>query len=136
MSRFDKFRYIYEHIINEDLSERKFDCLCVQFSKLVYHRVIGCKYVEGAKDYLNKYHYRFRFFIVSGTPHNEMHAITKARGIFKYFKGIYGSPTTKSVWIKRIIEEQKLDPAKIVFVGDALRIMMRQKNTILFLLGE
>ena len=125
-----------QNILNEKLSEEKFDYLCSEFSKLVYHRVIGCKYVEGAKDFLNKYHDRIPFFIVSGTPHNEIHSLTKARWIFKYFKGIYGSPTTKSVWIKHIIEEQKMDPEKIVFVGDALSDYNAAKEHDIFFIGR
>ena len=56
------------------------------------------------------------FFIISGSSHDEMRAIIKAKRILKYFKGIDGSPTTKSVWIKSIIEEQKMDPEQIIFV--------------------
>jgi len=136
MSRFDKFRYIYDHILNEKLSEEKFECLCFEFSKLVYHRVIGCKYVEGAEEFLNKYHDKISFFIISGTPHDEMLAITKARRIIKYFKGIYGSPTTKSVWIKSIIEEQKIDPEQIIFVGDALSDYDAAKEHNIFFIGR
>ncbi len=120
MSRFDKFRYIYENIINEDLSKSEFDRLCDAFSKLVVNRIVSCEYVEGAADFLNKYHDKIDLFIVSGTPHEEMHKIAKARGIFEYFKGIYGSPITKNIWIKKILKEEKLDSDKIVFVGDAL----------------
>ena len=136
MSRFDKFRYIYENIINQDLSKSEFGHLCDEFSKLVFNRIVSCEYVEGVADFLNKYHDKIDLFIVSGTPHDEINEIAKERGIFEYFKGIYGSPITKNIWIQNILKEQKLDSDQIVFVGDALSDYNAAKEHDILFIGR
>ncbi|MBL7074344.1 HAD family hydrolase [candidate division KSB1 bacterium] len=119
MSRFDKFRYIYKSILKQPLSEVQFKQLCDDFSDLVYNRVLECDFVSGAREFLDNYYKKMSLFIISGTPQDEMVKIVNEKGLCQYFQGIYGSPTPKGVWLKRIIEERCLDPTKCIFVGDA-----------------
>lgn len=120
MSRFDKFRYIYKSILQKPLSDEKFDKLCEDFSNLVFHQVLECEFVSGAIEFLEKYHNRISLFIISGTPHNEMNKIVNSKGLDKFFQGVFGSPTPKGVWAKKIIEDLNLDSLKVLFVGDAM----------------
>ena len=120
MSRFDKFYHIYENILKEPLPEERFNELCHQFSELVYRRVLGCDFVPGVREFLEKYHKKFRMFIISGTPHEEINSIVGDKGLTRYFKGVFGSPMKKGYWARKIIEEEKLDANKILFIGDAL----------------
>ena len=59
-------------------------------------------------------------FISTGTPENEIKIITKARGIDKFFKEIYGSPDNKTDHIKRIINKYGYKKDEIIFIGDSL----------------
>jgi beta-phosphoglucomutase len=120
MSRFDKIRHIYKEILREPLSEEKFEGLCRDFSGLVYERILACDFVPGALEFLRKYYKKFHLFIISSTPHEEINEIVDARGLRAYFKGVFGSPNSKSYWTKHVIKERKLDVNKVLFVGDAL----------------
>lgn len=120
MSRFEKFHYIYKNILKEPLPNDKFNELCRNFSKLVFERVAKCDFVPGALEFLKKYHKMFHLFIISGTPHEEINKIVDIKGLNIYFEGVFGSPTTKSYWTRKIIEEKKLDVNRLIFIGDAM----------------
>lgn len=120
MSRYDKFRFIFKDILRQPLSKEKFDELCRQFSTLVYQRVLECDFVPGALEFLKKYRAAFPMFVVSGTPHKEINGIVSDRGLTCYFKGVFGSPTSKVDWVRQIVREDGVNPRQSLFVGDAL----------------
>jgi len=120
VSRFDKFRYIYANLLNEPLSEERFCSLCDRFADLVVEEVVGCDFVRGAKEFLEKYHRRLLLFIVSGTPQDEMRLIVERKGMKHYFADVLGSPEKKGVLVKKILIEYQLNPDDMVFVGDSL----------------
>ena len=59
---------------------------------------------------------KYHLFISTGTPHNEIKKILKIKKIFKYFKGIYGSPDNKIQHIKKILKADK----NAIFIGDSM----------------
>jgi len=120
MSRFDKFRYIYKNILNKPLPDEEFDALCLKFSNLTFKRVLECEFVPGALEFLEKHFKKTKFYIISGTPQDEIEHIVAARGLSKYFQGVYGSPTDKSFWANKIIMQEKLNCETTIFIGDAM----------------
>ena len=120
VSRFDKFRYIYREILKKPLDDKQFEKLCNDFSGLVYQKVLECDYVPGILGLLQQYHQSLMLFIISGTPHEEMQKIVDAKGLRPYFHGVFGSPTSKDKWVRKILVEQNLDAGKTLFVGDAM----------------
>jgi beta-phosphoglucomutase len=120
MSRFEKFRYIYQNILNEKLSEERFETLSARFSTLVEKAVADAPYVDGAPDLLECCSKRYPLFIVSATPQEELIRIAKSRGIDPFFRGIFGSPVKKTEHIRRIAAENNFNPAEVIFVGDAV----------------
>ena len=120
VSRYEKFKVIYKDIIKEELTQKKFDELCQQFSKCVYQLVVEAPLVRGAEEFLTKYYNHLMFFIVSGTPQDEMISIIREKGLGKYFRNIYGSPRRKDQLIKLILAENNLEKEKTIFVGDSM----------------
>lgn len=119
VSRFDKFRYIYKHILKEPLTEERFQQLCDDFSKIVYNQVLKCPFVPGAKEFLKHYHSEYDLYVVSATPQDEIQSIVSALGIAPYFKGVFGSPTKKGEHIGRIIGEHGYKPMNVLVIGDS-----------------
>lgn len=133
MSRFDKFRYIYKNFLKEPLPEHKFNELCRKFSALSFERVLNCRFVPGAQEFLEKYHKKTDLYIVSGTPQEEIVRVVEAKGLSKYFKGVHGSPTPKGFWAKEIIEGKQLNVNEVFFVGDAMSdYRAAEDNNIMF----
>jgi len=120
MSRFEKFEKIHSDILNEPLSEEKKQELSRQFSQLVYQGVLNSPFVEGAKEFLEKYHQNIPFFIASGTPDGEIRSLVKEGGLGKYFRDVFGSPARKSEIIKNILRDFHFQPQEVIFVGDAI----------------
>ncbi|MBW2642332.1 MAG: HAD family hydrolase, partial [Deltaproteobacteria bacterium] len=81
---------------------------------------LKCEFVPGALEFLEKHYKKTKLYIISGTPQNEIERIVDIRGLGKYFKGVYGSPTGKAFWAKKIIVQEKLNYETTIFIGDAM----------------
>jgi len=120
ISRFDKFRHIYQNILKEDLPEDKFNELCRHFNELVVNKVIEAPFVEGARQFLDNCHGCYALFVVSATPEAEIKEITMRKDIAMYFDGIYGSPERKADLIKKILKNNNFRNNEVLFIGDSI----------------
>lgn len=120
VSRFEKFKWIYRDILKEPLTEQKLKELGDEFSVYVFRRVIESPFTPGAREFLRRYHERLMFFIVSGTPEEEIRKIVRGKELQKYFRGVYGTPADKGTLTVNVLKEHKLEPSEAVFVGDAM----------------
>ena len=119
MSRFEKFKIIYRDFLNKNLSKEEEARLGKEFSDFCYEKMLTLPYVKGAKEFLEKHYQNYLFFIVSGTPHEEINRIVDARQLRKYFKEVRGTPGSKGEFSKMILKEYNLKPTETVFIGDA-----------------
>jgi len=119
ISRFEKIKVFYRDILQRPLSDNYFQELVQRFSRLVVDEVVAAPWVEGAREFLAQNEKQYKFFIVSGTPEDELNEIVHRRGMDHYFKAVRGSPKDKVTLLSEIMEEYNLRPDKMVFVGDA-----------------
>lgn len=119
VSRYEKFSYIHENILKQPLDERKMAELGRRFSVLVVEGIKACPLVPGALEFLEKYSKRVKLFIASSTPEEELQYLVKARGLQKFFRGVYGAPSKKSEIASRIAEEEGVGKGEVLFVGDS-----------------
>jgi len=119
ISRYDKFRYIYEYILHRQLTAEQFTYLCDAFSNLVLTAVIEASFVKGAIEFIEQFHEQYALYIVSATPQDELGTILNARGLGKYFRGYFGASLPKPAAIRKIMTESKSSQTETVFVGDA-----------------
>lgn len=120
MSRFDKFEYYANEFLDKPLLEKEKKALSCQFSGLVKKKVIEASFVDGAFRFLADNYSKYKLFIVSGTPMDEMKEIAKEKGIVHYFVDIFGSPQGKVAWCQHIIGTFSIRNNETLFVGDAL----------------
>lgn len=119
ISRYVKFRYFYENILGNELSQDEEMELGEKFSQIVLEKILKAPFVGGALDFLDKYHKKISLFIASGTPDDELQYIVEERGISRYFKGIHGTPRKKPEIVLDILSRYSLSAPEVVFVGDA-----------------
>ncbi len=119
MSRFDKFRYIYNNILKEDLTQKKFEELSEKFAAIVFKEVIKVPFVPGAQEFLETYHSKIPLYVVSATPEEELIQIIQKRGVSHYFKKVFGAPRKKTECISDIVKLTGSPPDSVIFVGDA-----------------
>ena len=119
VSRYEKFKYFHKEFLNEVIDKEKVNELAKQFSNLVLDKVINSDEVSGAYYFIEKYHTKFRFWVITGTPTTEIELIAEKRKLTNFFIGLHGSPNNKRYWTENLIKKHNLKRDEIIFLGDA-----------------
>ncbi len=119
ISRYVKFRYIYERILGRELSPQEEAGLGERFSRIVLERVLEAPLVPGTEEFLRQNKDHYHFFVVSGTPEKELWNIMVFRQLDRFFQEIHGSPKQKAEIVEDILDRYSLERREVVFVGDA-----------------
>ncbi len=120
LSRYNKFRYFYEEILGNPVSEEIINNLADRFSKIMKGILTDKSLlIQDSLLFIKKYHKQIPLYIASGSDQKELRYLCEKLDIGKYFIEIYGSPTPKPSLIKRIVEESSQKAEKIVMIGDA-----------------
>ncbi len=121
ISRFEKFRYYYNNLLNRPVSDAELKLLGAEFSSLVMEEVLNAPFIPGALATLDNLLVRgIPAFVVSGTPEEEVRHIVKERSLSQYFVEVYGSPRKKVEIITDILARKAYDASRCVFLGDAM----------------
>ena len=120
VSRFRKFEHIHREFLHRPLQEAESARLGERFSALVFDEVVKAAWIPGAPEFLEQNHTRYRLFIASGTPQQELQQIVQLRRLDRFFAGIFGSPTRKEQIICDILRQNGWAKREVLFVGDAL----------------
>jgi phosphoglycolate phosphatase-like HAD superfamily hydrolase len=119
ISRYIKFRYIYDKMLGQELSPEKEKELGAKFSQIALEKILKAPLVAGVEEFLKNNSRHYLLFIASGTPEEELKYILSQRGLDIYFKGTFGTPQTKTEIIRQILAERQLTSREAIFVGDA-----------------
>lgn len=119
ISRYMKFRHFYEKILGQELSSQKEAELGERFSQIVLEQVLNAPLVPGATEFLSRNKDRYYFFIVSGTPEEELRNIIARHQLTRFFGEAYGTPGEKAEFIERILGKYSFKRKEAVLVGDA-----------------
>lgn len=118
IDRFKKIEYVLTHIGE---SSEKVDSLAEQFGQIVKDQVINSAPIIEMIDLVrNLYENKIPMFVVSGTPEAELREMIEKRNWSHYFKDVYGSPVSKIEIVEKIMQENKFNYKKSVFIGDAM----------------
>lgn len=118
VSRFEKFRGIYQEILHRPMSPAELDRLDAAFSQLVMEEVVAAPWVEGAREFLTAHRGRYQFMLLSGTPQDELKTIVARRGLAEFFTEVLGSPATKADLLRKVMGIYALQAQEVAFVGD------------------
>jgi phosphoglycolate phosphatase-like HAD superfamily hydrolase len=119
MSRFKKIKLYHESFLNKTITNKEIVELASQFSKLVIKKVIDSPYVPGVLEYIRQCYKRYKLFISTGTPTEEMNQILEEREIAQYFTQVFGSPEEKILHLQNILSKYDLQPDELIFYGDS-----------------
>lgn len=112
--------HIHRHLLGRPLSPTFLRGLVRQYGDLVFHQILRCRLVPGARAFLQAAQLRGPLFLVSGTPEDELHRVVEKRGLKKFFQEVRGASQSKEVILKKLLRRYHLFPSNAVFVGDAL----------------
>ena len=134
ISRYEKIP-LYLKWSNKERKSDLTELYLENFSNLVVQAVIDSEWVAGVKKYIDLNYKSKVFYLVTGTPQKEIEIILHELKIKHYFKKIIGSPTKKNEAVKTIINKDKLNLDKAIFIGDSSSDYNAAKsNEIQFLL--
>jgi phosphoglycolate phosphatase-like HAD superfamily hydrolase len=119
--RYVKFRYFFEDIRGEVVTEKDIQHWADRFSAIMKSLLINQDLlIEETTSFVKKYHNSYRMHIVSGSDQNELRYICKELGISNYFLSIHGSPTPKKELVKNLLLEGCYSPKETVLIGDSI----------------
>lgn len=120
LSRYVKFRYFFEEIRKEDITEDQIQGWAHKFS-IIMMKLLTNKNLQIAEtlDFVIHNYDSLPMYIVSGSDQNELRKLCKEHKIAQYFKRVHGSPKPKNQWIAEILKEEYLNPAQCILVGDS-----------------
>ena len=119
MSRYEKLP-IYLNWAGESFSQNLINKYEKKFANLVKLKVVESPWVSGVIEYLKKNFKTQQFFIVTATPQKEIEEITQKLKISEYFKQIVGSPKSKKVAIKELINKYSINIDDALMIGDSI----------------
>lgn len=119
-SRFHHIKHFISQIYGlEDEENIIYDRLLKKYSDFCRELYLKASLTDGFLDFISKH--KVPKYIASGSEESELVDVFAKRGLEKYFKGIFGSPTSKSEIIKHILYEEKSN--KAIMFGDAISDM-------------
>ncbi len=132
LSRYVKFRYFFESIRHESITDEKVMELAEQFSTVVMSLLLNPKLlIQDSLKFVMQNYDRIDMHIVSGSDGTELNEICRAIGIASYFKSIQGSPTPKTALVARTL--QKYPSRSAVLIGDSINdLQAAEANGITF----
>jgi phosphoglycolate phosphatase-like HAD superfamily hydrolase len=134
-SRLAKFRWIWTNLVGLPLTEPEVEALGREFQSRVFAGVVACPMLPGAKEFLERCSAALPFFVISGTPDDELKRVIEARGLQRYFREVCGSPRTKTEIGRDLLEGYGFDPKRVWVVGDATTDLEAARNLGLHFVG-
>lgn len=138
ISRFVKFRMVYDDVLKQPLAPEQEQALGRRFEALVREAVLRAPLVAGAQEFLQSARTsgRYRIFVASGTPEEELRRIAEDRHLTGWAEEWHGSPRTKPEIIRDILSRHGWAPSDAVVVGDAVSDQAAAQATGVLFIGR
>ena len=134
LSRYVKFRYFFEEVRNEKITDEQVLFWANKFSEIMLAQLGDKKLlIQETYQYILENNLNKKMHIVSASDQTELRLICKKVGIDKLFKSIHGSPTTKILNVKLLLESEEYESNDVVLIGDSINDYQAAiKNNISF----
>ena len=102
MSRFEKIPYYFREYLKQPLSEEELTQWCERFSQLAVEQVLQAEWVPGVLTYLERFYQKQEFYVVTGTPHEEIEYLLEQLKLKIYFLEVFGAPFQKTEAVRQV----------------------------------
>lgn len=120
LSRYVKFRYFFEVIRGESITDDQVLDLAESFSKIMLESLIHTELlIEDSVSFIDRNSKKYEMHIVSGSDGNELRKICEHLNLTKYFKSINGSPTPKNDLVNQVLQDNSYNRNDVVLIGDS-----------------
>jgi phosphoglycolate phosphatase-like HAD superfamily hydrolase len=120
LSRYVKFRYFFENIRGERITEEEINIWASRFSKIMMQLLINPDLlIQEILNFIKANTQKYTMHIVSGSDQTELRKICKSLDIAKYFNSIHGSPSPKNNLVAGLLEEMSYSKSTCLLIGDS-----------------
>lgn len=120
LSRYVKFRYFFEKILDRTLSETELMIWADRFSAIMKKLLIDPSLlINDSLNFIKKNYNNYRMHIVSGSDEQELNYICKKLDIYNYFISINGSPTPKNKLVSNLLKTHNYYDKNVILIGDS-----------------
>lgn len=135
LSRYVKFRYFFENIRKEEITEEEIKNWAGKFSEVMRKELINEHLlISETVEFVQDNHQTFNMHIVSGSDQEELRFICEQLNLKSYFKSINGSPTPKKELVSKLMRTYNYKKEQTVLIGDSINDFdAAQTNKIEFL---
>lgn len=121
LSRYVKFRYFFEEIQKESITQEQVQEYADAFSRVMLEKMMDTSLlIADAVEFVKEHHNKYRMHIVSGSDQKELRQICSNMEIATYFRSIHGSPTPKTQLVKQVMENNSYLPQETILIGDSI----------------
>jgi phosphoglycolate phosphatase-like HAD superfamily hydrolase len=121
LSRYNKFRYFFENIRGEKVSDKLILNFSQKFSSIMRNRLCDEKLlIKETIDFVKLNFKNYIFHITSGSDEKELRFICEKLRISSYFKSINGSPVPKIQLVKDLLSNNNYQTKNCLLIGDSI----------------
>ncbi len=134
LSRYVKFRYFFESVRGEELSEEKLNWYAKAFSEIMREALIDpTLLIKSTNEFVRVNSHLYDMHIVSGSDQMELRFLCDSLGLSRFFISIHGSPTPKCKLVENLMRKYRYETDKCLLIGDAINdYEAAKKNNIGF----
>ncbi|MEN2413838.1 HAD family hydrolase [Flavobacterium mesophilum] len=135
LSRYHKFRYFFEEIRKESITDDEILALAEQFSAVMLENLLDENLlIQDSLNFIKDNHKKYNMHVVSGSDGNELRYICEKLGLSKYFISIHGSPTPKKELVQKLLLESAYKKEETCLIGDSYNdLEAAEVNEIVFI---
>jgi len=119
VSRYEKFRYFATTVLGRKADDALLGELDRRMRAVVVDEVVKAPYIQGALSFVERQSRLRPCYVVSATPREELEEIIRRRGIADLFRGLRGSPKSKSENLRELLAICGAKPNEGIMFGDA-----------------
>jgi len=135
LSRYVKFRYFFEEIRKEPVTDDEILIWADRFSQIMKELLVNPELlIEETMSFVKENQGKYIMHITSGSDQNELRFLCQSMAINHLFTSIHGSPKPKKEWVKELIEIHGYKKEECVLIGDSYNdVEAAQYNSINFM---
>ncbi|CAN5669590.1 HAD family hydrolase [soil metagenome] len=121
LSRYVKFRYFFEQVLNEAVSDDQIQNLSASFSEIMRSLLVNPELlIQDSLNFVKSNYKEFPMHIVSGSDQTELRHLCIEMNIAQYFLSINGSPTPKKKLVSDLLISYKYNSTDVALIGDSV----------------
>ncbi len=121
LSRYVKFRYFFEEIRKEKVSEQQIKEWASEFSIIMKKLLLDeSLLITDSLNFIKKNYLNFKMHIVSGSDQAELRFLCNELSIAQYFLSIHDSPIAKTELVNQLLLQHHYTKVSCMLIGDSI----------------